>query len=139
MSNTPFAPYTHITVFIHAPLLYSHLHHYWLITLVHYTGSLHWFTTLLYSTPLLVHHTGSLHWFTTPLVHYTTLHHYWFTTCMYMSCLVCTVALDSGQLDYALEQWTEAVQVLQKLYHNEQVFLLKYRLLIKQRKAAAYR
>jgi ABC-type proline/glycine betaine transport system substrate-binding protein len=51
---------------------------------------------------------------------------------------VCT-ALDSGQLDYALEQWTEAVQVLQKLYHNEQVFLLKYRLLMKQRKAAAYR
>mmetsp|Transcript_15870 Transcript_15870/g.26560 ORF Transcript_15870/g.26560 Transcript_15870/m.26560 type:complete len:81 (+) Transcript_15870:42-284(+) len=46
-------------------------------------------------------------------------------------------ALDSGQLDRALEQWTEAVQVLQKLYHNEQVFLLKYRLLLKQKQAAS--
>ena len=38
----------------------------------------------------------------------------------------------NAQLDEALEAWTEAVQVLQKLYHNEQVFLLKYRLLRSQ-------
>ena len=50
----------------------------------------------------------------------------------------CCAALDSGQLDKQLEQWAEAVQVLQKLYHNEQVFLLKYRLLLKQKTAAAH-
>ena len=43
-------------------------------------------------------------------------------------------ALESAQLDEALESWTEAVQVLQKLYHNEQVFLLKYRLLQNRKK-----
>lgn len=42
-------------------------------------------------------------------------------------------ALDSGRFDHAMDQWTEAVQVLQKLYHNEQVFLLKYRLLLKRK------
>jgi hypothetical protein len=44
-------------------------------------------------------------------------------------------ALENAQLDEALDSWTEAVQVLQKLYHNEQVFLLKLRLLNSQKSA----